>query len=65
MKWEYKYVILDPKFTQKATFAYWNEELQKMGDDGWELVNFLASSWVNVGIQMIFKRPLPDCGKVK
>ena len=56
-KWEYKTVILDAKFKKDSTIRVIDEECNKYGSDGWELVNFqnydLASKFM-----LIFKRPI-------
>lgn len=56
MKWEYKYIYIDLKMSDKKTSNLINEELNKLGDDGWELVNFV-NNVVDVRYAFIFKRP--------
>ena len=56
-KWKYKTVIIDAKFKKDSTIRVIDEECNKYGSDGWELVNFqnydLASKFM-----LIFKRPI-------
>ena len=40
MKWEYKYIDVDAKMSYKKTMELLHQELNKMGEEGWELVNF-------------------------
>lgn len=58
-KWEYKTVILDAKIRKNSTIKAIEEECNKYGEDGWELVNFqnydLATKFM-----LIFKRSLED-----
>lgn len=56
MKWEYKYIHLDPKLSDKKTLSIINEELNKLGDDGWELVNFAVPA-IDARYAFVFKRP--------
>ena len=56
MKWEYKFVIIDSKISDKKTKAMINEELNKLGNEGWELVNFDAV-FVDARFCFVFKRP--------
>ena len=41
MKWEYKYISIGLHLSDKKTANLINKELGKLGDDGWELVNFV------------------------
>ena len=34
MKWEYKYIYIDSKLSDKKTSSIVNEELNKLGDEG-------------------------------
>lgn len=56
MKWEYKYIHLDSKLSDKKTLSIINEELNKLGDDGWELVNFAVTA-IDARYAFVFKRP--------
>lgn len=56
MKWEYKYIYLDPKLSDKKTLSIINEELNKLGDEGWELVNFAVVA-IDSRYAFAFKRP--------
>ena len=56
MKWEYRYIYIDSKISDKKTSSLINEELNKLGDEGWELVNF-ATVLVDVRYAFVFKRP--------
>lgn len=56
MKWEYKYISIDSHLSDKKTANMINEELGRLGDDGWELVNF-ANILVDARYDFIFKRP--------
>jgi len=57
--WEYKFIeFTTPKtiFKGKAdTFAIWEEHLNELGKQGWELVAVFALS---IGAVAIFKRPI-------
>lgn len=55
MKWEYKYTYIDSKFSDKKTTNLINEELNKLGDEGWELVNF-AMILIDARYAFVFKR---------
>ena len=35
MKWEYKYTLVDAKISDKKTSIILNEELNKLGEEGW------------------------------
>jgi hypothetical protein len=50
-KWEYKvtYLPINPEKAEK--------ELNKMGDEGWELVGITASGPNNLTMQSVYKRP--------
>ena len=56
MKWEYKYTFVDTKISDKKTSIILNEELNKLGEEGWELVNF-ASAFMDAKYAFVFKRP--------
>ena len=56
MKWEYKYISIDSHLSDKKTANMINEELGRLGDDGWELVNF-TNILVDARYDFIFKRP--------
>lgn len=56
MKWEYKYISIDSHLSDKKTANMINEEHARLGDDGWELVNF-ANILVDARYDFIFKRP--------
>lgn len=56
MKWEYKYISIGLHLSDKKTANLINEELGKLGDDGWELVNFV-NIVVDARYALIFKRP--------
>ncbi len=56
MKWEYKYIHLDSKLSDKKTLSIINEELNKLGDEGWELVNFAVIA-IDARYAFVFKRP--------
>ena len=56
MKWEYKYIYIDSKLSDKKTATQINEELNKLGDEGWELVNFV-NILGDVRHAFVFKRP--------
>ena len=55
MKWEYKYLHVDAKISDKKTVDLLNQELNKMGEEGWELVNF-TTILVDVRYAFVFKR---------
>lgn len=55
MKWEYKYIYIDSKISNKKTANQINEELNNLGEDGWELVNF-TTVLVDARYVFIFKR---------
>lgn len=56
MKWEYKYIDVDAKMSYKKTMELLHQELNKMGEEGWELVNF-APILIDVRYAFVFKRP--------
>ena len=56
MKWEYKYIYIDLKISEKKTSNLINEELNKLGDEGWELVNF-TTVLIDARYAFVFKRP--------
>ncbi len=56
MKWEYKYLYIDSKLSEKKTLSIIDEELNKLGDEGWELVNF-NTLLLDARHVFIFKRP--------
>lgn len=56
MKWEYKYIHLDSKLSDKKTLSIINEELNKLGNEGWELVNFVVNA-IDARYGFVFKRP--------
>lgn len=56
MKWEYKYTFVDSKISDKKTTIILNEELNRLGDEGWELVNF-APVLIDARYAFVFKRP--------
>ncbi len=56
MKWEYKLVDVDSKLTTKRTIGNLNEELNKYGGEGWELVNFQGIG-LGATFVFVFKRP--------
>lgn len=56
MKWEYKYIYIDSKISEKKTSNLINEELNKLGDEGWELVNF-TTVLIDARYAFVFKRP--------
>ena len=56
MKCEYKYTFVDAKMSDKKTSIILNEELNKLGEEGWELVNF-APVLIDARYALIFKRP--------
>lgn len=56
MKWEYKYIYINLKISDKKTSNLINEELNKLGDEGWELVNFVTVL-VDARYAFVFKRP--------
>lgn len=58
MKWEYKYIYIyiDSKISDQKTSNLINKELNKLGDDGWELVNFV-NIVLDARYAFIFKRP--------
>ena len=56
MKWEYKFVTIDSKFSDKKTKVMIEEELNKLGNEGWELVNF-DPVCVDARFYFVFKRP--------
>ncbi len=56
MKWEYKYLHIDSKISDKKTINLLNEELNKLGEEGWELVNF-TTILLGDRYAFIFKRP--------
>ena len=55
MKWEYKYTYIDAKISDKKTALLLNEELNRLGDEGWELVNF-AMVLIDARYVFVFKR---------
>lgn len=55
MKWEYKYIYIDSKISNKKTANQINEELNNLGEDGWELVNF-TTVLIDARYVFIFKR---------
>lgn len=55
MKWEYKYIYIDSKISNKKTVNQINEELNNLGEDGWELVNF-TTVLIDARYVFIFKR---------
>lgn len=55
MKWEYKYTYIDVKMSDKKTNLLINEELNRLGDEGWELVNF-AMVFIDARYAFVFKR---------
>lgn len=55
MKWEYKYIDVDAKMSYKKTMELLHQELNKMGEEGWELVNF-APVLIDVRYAFVFKR---------
>lgn len=57
MKWEYKYTYIDSKFSDKKTTLVINDELNKLGQEGWELVNF-TPILIDARYALIFKRPI-------
>lgn len=56
MKWEYKFIYIDSKISDKKTIAKINEELNAISEEGWELVNF-ASAFMDAKYAFVFKRP--------
>lgn len=56
MKWEYKTLFCLPKFawSLEGKFREIAVDMNKLGQDGWELVAFLPS---DIGLA-VFKRPL-------
>ena len=56
MKWEYKHIYIATKLSDKKTLSIVNEELNKLGEEGWELVNFTIVS-IDSRYAFIFKRP--------
>ncbi len=67
MKWEYKIVYFDAmRWTSTGLPSDLNEQFDKWGAEGWELVRteaVLHTGWLNVGsytagIVTFFKRPL-------
>jgi len=56
MNWEYKYIYIDSKISDKKTSNLINEELNKLGDEGWELVIF-TTILVDARYAFVFKRP--------
>lgn len=55
MNWEYKYTYIDVKMSDKKTNLLINEELNRLGDEGWELVNF-AMVLIDARYAFVFKR---------
>lgn len=55
MKYEYKYVMVVGKFKTDKTIDLVNLELNKYGNEGWELVNFTFGSFDGV-YHLVFKR---------
>lgn len=55
MNWEYKYTYIDVKMSDKKTNLLINEELNRLGDEGWELVNF-AMVLMDSRYAFVFKR---------
>jgi hypothetical protein len=62
MKWEYKVIGLSIRGSLwKGKKEEWQEEIDKLGREGWELVNIFALSislGTTSGIVAIFKRPI-------
>lgn len=56
MKREYQFVTIDSKLSDKKTKAMIDDELNKLGNEGWELVNFEAVL-IDSRFYFIFKRP--------
>lgn len=56
MKWEYKHIYIASKLSDKKTLNIVNEELNKLGEEGWELVNFTIVA-IDGRYAFIFKRP--------
>lgn len=56
MKWEYNYLYIDSNLSDKANKLQITEELNKLGQEGWELVNFV-SIFAGFRYAFIFKRP--------
>lgn len=56
MKWEYKYLHVDARMSEKKTIDLLNKELNRLGEEGWELVNF-APILIDVRYAFVFKRP--------
>ncbi len=55
MRYEYKYVIVVEKFNINKTVDLVNQELNKYGNEGWELVNFTYGTIDGV-YHLVFKR---------
>ncbi len=55
MKWEYKYMHVDAKISDKKTIDLLNQQLNRMGEEGWELVNF-TTILVDMRYAFVFKR---------
>ena len=60
MKWEYKTITLDTKtFAGRFKQEKLSEELNLIGEEGWELVNYSTPFYFFTGpINTIFKRPV-------
>lgn len=59
MKWEYKTIKLDTEtFAGRFNLEKFSDELNSIGEDGWELVNYNTPFYLLTGpIIVIFKRP--------
>lgn len=55
MKWEYRFVDVKAKISDKKTTEIVNEELSKLSDEGWELVKFYPDI-INARFYFVFKR---------
>ena len=58
-KWEYKLVNWEPGWFSDGNARAVEEQLNKQGGEGWELVKF---DWtiLDVSCRMLFKRPLEE-----
>lgn len=56
MKWEYKFISIESKLSDKKTILKIEEDLNKLGDEEWELVNF-SPVLLGASHSFIFKRP--------